>query len=352
MIAHKLSKLAMISLLLLVSAVMLVPLTGDAEDKDSDAMALERMNAHANANPKDIQAMFMRAVMLAEQNRREDAIKAFVEMTERYPHLPEPYNNLAVLYADQGQFDKARKALESAIKTHPSYATAHENLGDIYAKMASEAYDKALQLDTANTRAQTKLALIKDIFVGANRTAIATNKIPDTGKPVQAKPSEPRQPEPLKPMESSRPANVSSIEENKLTTAKNDKSSLASKDTNVSRVSAGDERDSVEASIRKWAAAWSAKQVDAYLASYASSFKPPKDESREAWEQNRRQRINKPGSIQVDISNLQVQVKGLTARVTFKQHYRATKLTQRTNKTLLMVQVDGRWLIEQEITDR
>ena len=55
-----------------------------------------------------------------------------------------------MLYASQGQYDKARKSLELAIRTHPSYATAHENLGDIYAKMASQAYDKALQLDKSN----------------------------------------------------------------------------------------------------------------------------------------------------------------------------------------------------------
>jgi len=54
---------------------------------------------------------------------------------------------IAVLYAGQGQYEKARQALEMAIRTHPSYATAHENLGDVYAKLASQAYDKALSLD-------------------------------------------------------------------------------------------------------------------------------------------------------------------------------------------------------------
>ena len=51
--------------------------------------------------------------------------------------------------------------------THPSYATAHENLGDIYAKMASQAYDRALQLDNSNTATQTKLAMIQELFAGA-----------------------------------------------------------------------------------------------------------------------------------------------------------------------------------------
>ena len=88
----------------------------------------------------------------------------FTELTEEYPELPEPYNNLAVLYAGQGDYDKARKALEMAIRTHPSYAVAHENLGDIYATLASQAYDKALQLDNNNVTARKKLALIKELL--------------------------------------------------------------------------------------------------------------------------------------------------------------------------------------------
>ena len=141
--------------------------------------ALDRINAHVNANPNDVQALFMRAVMLAEQGKKEDAIKAFNDITQRFPGLPEPYNNLAVLYADQGQYDKAKQALENAIKTHPSYATAHENLGDIYAKLASEAYGKALQLDTSNARAQNKMLLIKDLFSVTGKTGLAAS----TSKP-------------------------------------------------------------------------------------------------------------------------------------------------------------------------
>lgn len=133
-------------------------------NQGQQAVALERINTYLVANPKDVQAQFIKGVILAEQNHRDEAIKIFVDITDKNPHLPEPHNNLAVLYAEQGQYDKARKALEAAIKTHPNYATAHENLGDIYARMASEAYDKAFQLDSSNKRAQNKLALIRDLF--------------------------------------------------------------------------------------------------------------------------------------------------------------------------------------------
>src|SRR6185436_1952990 len=128
--------------------------------------ALDRVNAFLGKNPKDARGRFLKGIIFTEQNKPNDAIKVFTELTQDFPELPEPYNNLAVLYASQGQYDKARSSLEMAIRTHPSYATAHENLGDIYAKMASQAYDKALQLDKSNTTAQTKLNLIKELFPG------------------------------------------------------------------------------------------------------------------------------------------------------------------------------------------
>jgi len=48
-----------------------------------------------------------------------------------------------------------------AISTNKTYKIAHENLGDVYAKLASQSYEKALQLDTNNTSAKVKLTLVK-----------------------------------------------------------------------------------------------------------------------------------------------------------------------------------------------
>jgi Flp pilus assembly protein TadD len=128
------------------------------------AEALTRADQYLAGKPRDPQMRFLRGVILTESGRANDALAAFLKLTEDYPELPEPYNNLAVLYAGQSQFDKARAALEMAIRTNPSYATAHENLGDVYAKLASQAYSKALQLDASNTAVQPKLALIRELF--------------------------------------------------------------------------------------------------------------------------------------------------------------------------------------------
>lgn len=149
-----------------ISAITLTLLCFLAFNQTYAADAAKPAGTAEVASPRDAQALFTKGVMLAESQKREEAIKVFIEIIEKYPNLPEPYNNLAVLYADLGQYEKAKNALERAIKTHPSYATAHENLGDIYAKMASESYDKALQLDTNNARAENKLAIIKELFSG------------------------------------------------------------------------------------------------------------------------------------------------------------------------------------------
>src|SRR3954447_21564143 len=135
--------------------------------------ALERVNRALAANPRDPQARFLKGLILTEQGKQQDAIEIFTKLTQDYPNLPEPYNNLAVIYASQGQYDKARGALEQSIRTHPSYAAAYETLGDVYAKLASQAYDKALQLDSSNTGAQNKLSLVRELVGGPSTIAAA-----------------------------------------------------------------------------------------------------------------------------------------------------------------------------------
>ena len=165
-------------------AVSVLLATGVARaDEYSDVSQLLRAGQHAEAlaradrylagKPKDPQMAFLRGVVLTEAGRTNEAIAAFQKLNEDYPELPEPYNNLAVLYAGQSQFDKARAALEMAIRTNPSYATAHENLGDVYAKLASQAYSRAQQLDPSNTAVAPKLALIRELFAPGRRNADA-----------------------------------------------------------------------------------------------------------------------------------------------------------------------------------
>ncbi len=126
--------------------------------------ALVMTEQELNGNSGNVTYRFLKGLILTRMDRLDDASEVFIDITNSNPDLPEPYNNLAVIYASKGEFDRAREYLQQAINTHPAYATAHENIGDIYAKLASEAYNQALELDRENVTARAKLSLVNDLF--------------------------------------------------------------------------------------------------------------------------------------------------------------------------------------------
>jgi tetratricopeptide (TPR) repeat protein len=126
--------------------------------------AMRRADQYLVAHPKDPQMRFMKSVMLADAKRSGEAAALLHAISEDYPDLAEPYNNLAVLYADAGEYDKARGALDQALRNNPSYATAHENLGDVYAALAAQSYGRALKLEPSNVTVPPKLALIRQLY--------------------------------------------------------------------------------------------------------------------------------------------------------------------------------------------
>jgi Flp pilus assembly protein TadD len=359
--------------------------------------ALERVNTHLSSKPKDAQGRFLKGLILTEQKKPSEAIAVFTTLTEDYPELPEPYNNLAVLYASQGQYDKAKTALELAIHTHPSYATAHENLGDIYTQLASRAYDKALQLDKTNTTAQNKLAMIKDLFGGRPSSAGAPTKVaiapvqppaptkapevkPEPQKPVVVATPAPAPiatpvPAPIKPVITPPPVVVATapvapvvvppISTGKPTTppTANGRIVTETKPTSapvaviappapppVAAKPADDSADDVVSSVMAWSKAWSNQSVDEYIGHYSPSFEPGSGQSRQEWEAARRDRIQKPSFIEVNISDAKVTViDANTAMVSFRQSYKSNTLKSQNTKTMRMVKSGGKWLIAKEL---
>ncbi|WP_408058560.1 YybH family protein [Undibacterium curvum] len=294
--------------------------------------ALQKVDAALASKPKDAQMRFLRGLILTEMNKSAEAITVFTKLTDDYPELPEPYNNLAVLYAATGQYDKARAALEMAIRTNPTYGTAHENLGDVYAKLASQSYDKALQLDSGNATAKLKLTLVKNLVGNTTGgTNPRNNPAPATTvtAAAQAKPSHvvaKADPEPAKA-------------ENTPAKAKPAVAAAPAQDK---------DEDDVMRAVEKWAKAWSNQETDSYLAHYAKDFQTPKGESRKAWAEERRSRIEGKGRINVKLESAKVSVDGNSATVKFRQIYTSDRLTANSRKVLVMTKQDGKWLIKQE----
>ena len=71
------------------------------KEKDLDG-ALKRADAFLVKNPRDLQMRFLRGVILTDQTKTAEAVAVFEALTEDFPELPEPYNNLAVLHAASG----------------------------------------------------------------------------------------------------------------------------------------------------------------------------------------------------------------------------------------------------------
>ena len=299
--------------------------------KGQHARALERVNQYLAQKPRDPKGRFIKGLILAEQNKSAEAIEVFAALSRDYPELPEPYNNLAVLYAAQGQYEKARQQLEMSIRTHPSYATAYENLGDVYTKLASQAYDKALQFDSSNAAAKNKLSLIRDLM-----SSNPAPRAPEPARPPAAKAA------------TAKVATAQSAEAKPAAAAA--KPAAAKPAEKAPRPEEGDGA-AVLQTVLAWASAWSNQKVESYLAFYAQDFKTPKGEAREQWEAARRQRISAPKKIDVAIESPKVVLKGANdAVINFRQVYRSDSLKVNSSKTLIMVRRDGRWVIQQERT--
>ena len=302
--------------------------------------ALAKADQRLAASPRDPQLRFLRGVAQADAGKQNDAIVTFTKLTEEYPELPEPYNNLAVLYANQNQLDKARTALEMAIRTNPSYATAHENLGDIYAKLASQAYNKALQLDAANaTSVKPKLALIRELF----SADIAKGAKPAAAAPAPAVVATQR-PAPA-PAPAAAPAPTTAPAATAAAPAATPAPAPAAAPDAAKQEAAKDAKE-VTAAVQ----AWAAKDMKAYLAAYGKDFDPPGRMTRAAWEKEREARIVGKSKITVQVSDLNVSVNGNKATARFRQAYSADSLNVSSRKTLDLVESNGRWLIVREAT--
>jgi tetratricopeptide (TPR) repeat protein len=323
--------------------------------------ALSKIDAVLDRNPRDMQMLFVKGVVLTEQGKTPEAINIFTKLTEDHPDLPEPYNNLAVLFASTGQYDKARAALDMAIRTNPSYATAYENLGDVHAKLASQAYDKALQLDSGNASTKSKLTLLRTLTInlaskdaGSKTTVTAAVPVTPAKKPVA-----PVTPAPLvvaaadttKDNSVNPRAESKAKAESKQVVKAEVKPEVKSDPKSAARpVASSAENEEVSTVVQDWAQAWSAQDVKRYLNHYGPDFETGKGESRKAWADERTARIVGKSRITVTVESPQITVNGNTATVKFRQLYVSDRLKADSRKTLVLSKQSGKWQIKQERT--
>ena len=113
--------------------------------QDQVGAALERIQAHLAQRPRDPQMRFWLGVLLTRQGQRAQAMQVYAELTQDFPELAEPHNNLGVLQAANNEIDLAQRSFELALRADPQHALAHENLADVLLRRAQRHYQQAAQ---------------------------------------------------------------------------------------------------------------------------------------------------------------------------------------------------------------
>ena len=369
--------------------------------------ALKLTDQELQIDNNNVTYRFLKGLILTRMDQLELARDVFIEITISNPDLLEPYNNLAVIYASLGDFDKAKDLLEQAINTHPAYATAHENIGDIYAKLASQAYNQALELDQENNTARAKLSLVNDLFSMpeveqqvmlaeserklteqqiilaeserklAEQQARERELVEQQARERELAEQQTREKQLAEQQARERQLAEQQARERQLAEQQARERQLAEQQARERQLAEQQtrERQLAEQQARQrqieelqtrqkqiaiplikeivldWSSAWSRQDVDSYLDLYASDFSPGDGRTLNQWRQYRRERLSAPGSIEVLISDLVVEMLGTDhAKVTFTQVYESNVYSDRVIKTLLLKIEQNKWRITQEQT--
>ena len=264
----------------------------------SPSAAIIEINQLLKNEPNNQNLLFLKAVTETKLEKKELAIKTYNNLIEKFPGLPEPYNNLAVLYAEQNKLEEAKKILQKALKTNKSYSVAHINLGDVYTRMASEAYRKAFELDKSPV-ANNKLQLINELFSyspNMQRTKLVA--------PIS-------------------------------------KSKNKSKEQEIADLSSF---------VESWKVSWESKDLVAYFSNYSKYFKIKSEVNYERWKQIRTEKIINKKNINIEISNIKYKFKDGFWFITMSQAYNSGKYSDKEEKTLVIINESGKYKIVEENT--
>ena len=130
------------------------------------AAALRAADAAVQADTRDAQPRFLRAVVLMDLQRSADALAAFTLLSQEYPELPEPFNNIALLQVRAGQLELARQALETALRNDPGHREARSNLGEVHLMLAVQAWQQVAGSGPVDPRLQRRLDAARALVGG------------------------------------------------------------------------------------------------------------------------------------------------------------------------------------------
>ena len=265
----------------------------------SPSRALVEIDLLLESDSNSHNLLFLRAVTLTKLEQKDLAIKTYISLIEKFPKLPEPYNNLAVLYAEQNRLLEAKQILEKALKTNNSYSIAHINLGDVYTRMASDAYRKAFELDESPV-ANNKLQLINELF--SYSPNMQRNDLVDTAP----------------------------------------KSEIKSKEQKLADLALF---------VERWKTSWEDKDLETYFSSYSKYFKVKGDINYKDWKRTRTEKIINKKEINIQLTKIKYKFKEGLWFINMSQAYNSGNYSDKENKTLVIINESGDYKIIEENTE-
>lgn len=276
----------------------------DALSRNDFPAAIRALDEVLDQSPNEAEARFLKGLALARSGQSDSALAVFNQLVKNNPQMAEAWNNLGVLRARENDLEGAQAALEKAVEINPEHGPAQENLGDIYVAMAQSAYARAGELESDNAIARAKSQQLAE-FIGGGMNA---------APPASSSSERPT------------PPAVPSVTRSPVTV-----------DTGTP-----------QSTLQSWAQAWSAQDVDAYLAIYSDDFVPDDGKSRSAWAAERRDRVSAPARIDISLSNTAIDRRGEQALVQFTQRYESNTYQDEMRKALLMQETVDGWQILRE----
>lgn len=283
--------------------------------------ALHDLNG-LSAGDESRRSRLLQANALAGLKRSDEAEAIYRALIDEEPQDPTPYNNLASLYAAAGRLQEASELLTRAMKSDARYAAIYKNLSQVYVEMSRNSYARALRLGDQKKGLQLLSLDHRDAPLPVQSlqlAAVATPLAKSAPAPAQTAPAVLNERPPQPPQPTAAPQEF--------------------------------DAGGAIAALKQWAEAWSAQNVEGYLAAYDAEYLPPNGLTLAQWQAQRRVRLKKPDKIEVMLSDFEVSSSGGTnLTVKLMQRYRSDHYRDSTRKAFILVPRDGAWKIGDEYT--
>ncbi len=132
--------------------------------QDKSDEAFELVQSYLKEHPLDPQMRFWMANLLEKKAATDQAFDIYLQLTQDYPELAEPHNNLGILWVQKGELLNAKASFEMALKDAPNLVNAQENLASVFLLLSKASLVKAQTLDPQSRAIPAKLKSISGMI--------------------------------------------------------------------------------------------------------------------------------------------------------------------------------------------